>query len=213
MIYRVRENEQLSHIHIHSMADMHTRELDLSTFVTLSPVPEFASWLSVSCHFADNQQFDTHVLLAEDTPVIEQLYRATCEPATPSPSAVHHAAMLQSLLSRAQGTLSPTGREILVRLSPILKRLCARYLLLEKRRKLALDSVANFHLRNGAQLHCINALADLSPNGLRRSHGMMVNYLYDFEQLERNNTRYLLGDPIACSPEVAALLHSPSARS
>ena len=34
--------------------------------------------------------------------------------------------------------------------------LAARYLLIEKRRKYALDPVANFHLRNGAELFRLN---------------------------------------------------------
>jgi hypothetical protein len=93
-------------------------------------------------------------------------------------------------------------------LAPILTRLCARYLLHEKRRKLALDSVANFHLRNGAQLYRINALADTSKNGMQCSHGMMVNYLYDFACVKENNARYLLGEPIARSPQVQAIIDS-----
>ena len=47
-------------------------------------------------------------------------------------------------------------------------RLCAQYLYSEKRRKGAVDSVANFHLRNGATLWRINWLADLSPRGLTK---------------------------------------------
>ncbi len=43
-----------------------------------------------------------------------------------------------------------------------LMRLCARYLYLEKRRNQAVNSVANFHLRNGAVLWRINWRADLS---------------------------------------------------
>ena len=41
-------------------------------------------------------------------------------------------------------------------------------------RGLALDPVANFHLRNGASLLRLNWRADLSTAGLRRSHGLMV---------------------------------------
>jgi hypothetical protein len=42
-----------------------------------------------------------------------------------------------------------TCLQVDVRLKPILLRLCARYVLQERRRGLALDPVANFHLRNG----------------------------------------------------------------
>ena len=67
-----------------------------------------------------------------------------------------------------------------------LMRLCAQYLYLEKRRNLAFDSVANFHLRNGASIWRINWLADLSPRGLTNSCGLMVNYRYFIENLEQN---------------------------
>ena len=46
------------------------------------------------------------------------------------------------------------------------------------------DSVARFHLRNGARLERINWLSDTSVAGMRRAAGMMVNYLY-----HRNNPR------------------------
>jgi hypothetical protein len=41
-------------------------------------------------------------------------------------------------------------------LAPVLLRLCALYLVHERRRNLALDPVANFHLRNGAELWRVN---------------------------------------------------------
>lgn len=43
-------------------------------------------------------------------------------------------------------------------------------------RGLALDPVANFHLRNGAAVMQLNWHADTSPAGLRRSHGIMVGW-------------------------------------
>ena len=51
-----------------------------------------------------------------------------------------------------------------------------RYLYQEKRRNQALDSVANFHLRNGATLWRLNWLADPSLRGMANSCGIMVNY-------------------------------------
>jgi hypothetical protein len=60
-------------------------------------------------------------------------------------------------------------------LRPLLVRLCAAYLYRERRRSSALDPVAHFHLRNGALLWRINWRADLSAEGLRRSHGLMVS--------------------------------------
>lgn len=48
--------------------------------------------------------------------------------------------------------------------------------------------------------------ADTSERGLERSHGIMVNYRYDLDQLSVNNKAYLLQRKVAASPEVEALL-------
>ena len=61
----------------------------------------------------------------------------------------------------------------------LLMRLAARYLLQERRRNAALDPVANFHLRNGAQLWRLNWGADSGERCARQSFGMMVNYRCD----------------------------------
>ncbi len=53
-----------------------------------------------------------------------------------------------------------------------------------------MDEVARFHLRNGAALHAINWMGDVSRHGLQASAGMMVNYLYDLPQLESNAARF-----------------------
>ena len=73
-------------------------------------------------------------------------------------------------------------------------------------RGLALDPVANFHLRNGAAVLQLNWRADLSPAGLRRSHGLMVNYSYDLPRLHDNNRAYLVDGRVTAAPEVQALL-------
>jgi hypothetical protein len=56
--------------------------------------------------------------------------------------------------------------------------LCAYYLVEVTRDGEPDDSVARFHLRNGARLERINWLGNPSPAGLRQSAGLMVNYLY-----------------------------------
>ena len=55
----------------------------------------------------------------------------------------------------------------------------------------SLDPVARFHLGNGARLERINWLADVSPKGLRQSLGLMVNYVYALEDVERNHESYV----------------------
>ncbi|KAF9944923.1 hypothetical protein BGZ72_001833 [Mortierella alpina] len=74
-----------------------------------------------------------------------------------------------------------------------------RYILLEKRRHLALDPVANFHLRNGACAHRLNWLGDTSSKGMEESFGMMINYLYSLDHIEMNNQQYLQDGTISVS--------------
>jgi malonyl-CoA decarboxylase len=68
--------------------------------------------------------------------------------------------------------------------------LCAQYLLYAKREHEPADSVARFHLANGASLERLNWMADTSPAGLQRSFGLMANYLYNPDNLERNHEIY-----------------------
>jgi malonyl-CoA decarboxylase len=52
------------------------------------------------------------------------------------------------------------------------------------------DPVARFHLGNGARLERLNFLGDTSGNGLEQSHGLMVNYLYELDDIEKNHEAY-----------------------
>ena len=69
-----------------------------------------------------------------------------------------------------------------------------------------LNSVARFHLGNGARLEAIHADADRSANGLRQSHGVMVNYVYDLGRIEENLVALAEFDQVAASPAVTALV-------
>lgn len=72
----------------------------------------------------------------------------------------------------------------------LLRTYCVKYLYQAKRRGNALDSVANFHLKNGACIYRLNGLADKSEKGLKSSFGFMVNYKYDIPMIERNQLEY-----------------------
>ncbi|SLJ94055.1 malonyl-CoA decarboxylase domain-containing protein [Novosphingobium mathurense] len=88
-----------------------------------------------------------------------------------------------------------------------LKHLAARYLVEAKGKGgEPLDPVARFHLGNGARLEAIHANADLSANGQKQSHGVMVNYLYDLDEIEANYFALTEVGTIACSKAVQALL-------
>jgi malonyl-CoA decarboxylase len=68
-----------------------------------------------------------------------------------------------------------------------------------------LDSVARFHLGNGARLERINWNADPSPKGLAQSYGMMVNYVYDLGDVEKNHEQYFTRHAVAHSSAVERL--------
>jgi|TARA_R100000005_G_scaffold126_1_gene64 malonyl-CoA decarboxylase len=94
------------------------------------------------------------------------------------------------------------------RLKPLLMRLCARYLIQEKRGSSPLDPVARFHLGNGASVARLNWLGDTSVKGLRQSAGLLVNYAYDLDEVEEHHEAFLNRGEIACAPAVKKLLAS-----
>ncbi|MDR3461404.1 MAG: malonyl-CoA decarboxylase [Beijerinckiaceae bacterium] len=64
------------------------------------------------------------------------------------------------------------------------------------------DPVANFHLGNGARLERINWPGDLSPKGMHDSYGLMVNYLYHLDHIEKNHESFVNNGEIVVSPGV-----------
>ena len=75
-------------------------------------------------------------------------------------------------------------------LRSVLLKLACRYLGTEKHRGKPLDKVCGFHVGNGAELHKVHFGADLSRGGLSNSYGVMANYLYDTEQLAKNQANF-----------------------
>ena len=86
-----------------------------------------------------------------------------------------------------------------------LMRLCAYYLLHAKQGKAPLDPVARFHPANGAQIHRLNWMGDTSEAGMRRSFGIMANYMYRMSDLERNYEAYTRDYTIASASDVTRL--------
>ena len=91
------------------------------------------------------------------------------------------------------------------RLREPLEKLAARYLLDIRQNGRPFDPVARFHLGNGARIERINWLADTSSKGFRQSCGMMVNYLYDPDEIEQNVEAFVGEDRIAASAAVRRL--------
>ena len=98
-------------------------------------------------------------------------------------------------------------------LREVLEPLAAHYFLRARSSKgRVIDSVARFHLGNGARLERINWLGDLSPKGLRESAGIMVNYLYRLEDIEKNHEAYANDSEVVASSAVKKLLRNEGRR-
>ena len=163
---------------IKRVVDLLSQEFrNLKVFATLSPVPRFRRWLDEKL-----ASDDAAMLLTEEE---SSSLRVAAPIAGPAPETGAQA--LAAILGY-RGWWRDTA--MLKAVEPVMIRLCARYLLLEGGGKRAPDSVAHFHLSNGARVERINMLADTSDKGLRESAGLMVNYLYDPAHIEENHEAY-----------------------
>ncbi len=111
----------------------------------------------------------------------------------------------RALLADDVWAASETARR---RLQKPLAQLCARYLVQEKRNGRPLDPVARFHLGNGASVGRIDWAADLSEKGLHQALGMMVNYVYDSDDIVENHEAFVREGKVAVSSQVRSLLRN-----
>ena len=103
--------------------------------------------------------------------------------------------------------------ELAGQLRSVVEPLAAYYFLKARTPKGRLiDSVARFHLGNGARLERIDWLGDLSSKALRESAGIMVNYLYRLEDIEKNHEAYANQGTVAASGAVKKLLKNEGRR-
>ena len=71
-------------------------------------------------------------------------------------------------------------------------KLVSHYIVNEKNRDgLPVNDVSRFHLGNGAILEDVIINANISENGFKRSFGVMVNYLYELKNIEKNHEEYM----------------------
>ncbi|MGO1074740.1 malonyl-CoA decarboxylase domain-containing protein [Inquilinus sp. CA228] len=115
------------------------------------------------------------------------------------------AAARDLLSALAAGGIDAVGAD--KALKPALTGLCARYLAAELRPNgRPIDPVARFHLGNGARLERLNWAGDTAPKGLEQGWGLLVNYLYDPAELERNHEAFVNAGKVATSRAVARQL-------
>jgi malonyl-CoA decarboxylase len=93
---------------------------------------------------------------------------------------------------------------------PLMRAAAYYFLHARNSRGLPLDPVARFHLGNGARLEQLHFLADASENGIGHANGIMVNYLYDLDDIEKNHEAFAENRTIVASNAVKRLARSAS---
>src|SRR5580658_6888320 len=93
---------------------------------------------------------------------------------------------------------------------PLLRAAAWYYMRARNSRGLPVDSVARFHLGNGARLERLDFLADASERALKQSYGLMVNYLYDLDYIERNHEAYAQQRTIVAANAITRLVTAPA---
>src|SRR5262245_44867506 len=93
---------------------------------------------------------------------------------------------------------------------PLLRAAAWYFLNGKSRNGTPVDPVARFHLGNGARLERINWLADTSERGIAQSHGLMVNYLYDLADIEKNHEAFAQQRIVVASSAVTQTTTTPS---
>jgi malonyl-CoA decarboxylase len=107
---------------------------------------------------------------------------------------------LEALLARVNDETVPDMAGISPALRAEITAHCVEYLLRAKRNGQPVDPVARFHLANGARLERLNWMGDPSRAGIRRSLGLMVNYVYRLADVERNHEAYARHGKVVVSP-------------
>jgi malonyl-CoA decarboxylase len=86
-------------------------------------------------------------------------------------------------------------------------KLVAYYLIKEKDLKgFPVGDVTRFHLRNGAMINDIVINANVSEAGFKRSFGVMVNYLYELNNIEKNHEDFINTKKIIYSKKLQKFL-------
>ena len=165
----------------------------LETFVTLSPLPGFRTWVKGLVDDPENgpSYAEWTEKLSENGALSPDLIQALS--ATARNQLYQLLQSTKSADTADDDSLHPSSMETqLEALKPLLVNLAAHYLVMAKNRRSGkpLDPVAGFHIHNGAEVHRINFAADLSRKGLLRSFGVMTNYRYRLDHVEKNKASF-----------------------
>src|SRR4051812_27039005 len=138
----------------------------ITRFSTLSPVPGFRRWLEQRLDSAGTEaaNADAAVFSEDEAKRLVTVAGGILVDAIDA---------FRTLIGEGEWWRDPDRVEVLR--APLL-RLCATYLTRPSKGVSAIDSVARFHLGNGARLERINWLGNTSVRGIKESFGLMVNY-------------------------------------
>ncbi|MDQ8183029.1 malonyl-CoA decarboxylase [Pelagicoccus sp. SDUM812005] len=164
------------------------RELpNLKRFSTLSPIPGYLNWLK------SELAAERIKLLPAEAKALKP-FAADAKP-------------VDFLANALKGASWHRDNALSDALKPVLLRYCAIYLQQAKRpgRRTTLDPVAHFHLTNGARIEQLNWMGDTSPKGMQESAGIMINYLYRLDRIERYHEDYHSEGKVNASKPVIAL--------
>ncbi|PLC51330.1 malonyl-CoA decarboxylase [Pollutimonas subterranea] len=142
----------------------------LKSFATLSPIPGFVDWLG-----------------KQDGKAMQELLHDKADKQQAQDDASAGQKWVERLQAAAGGKVSEAVQRTGLRLAVL-------YLKSMKNGQ-PIDAVARFHLGNGARIERVNWAADCSPKGMAQSSGIMVNYLYDLDQLDDNLALLAAGKP------------------
>lgn len=157
----------------------------LTQFSTLSPIPGFCRWLQ-----KQKQQGETSLIDASQWNWLEPALAVELINVEFTPEQQE---FLQNLVTYYLARVRKKSRD-------------------DSTISFAMDPVAHFHLSNGAKIERVNWMADSSPNGLKQSVGMMVNYLYELPNIESNSRKYSEQGTIVLSGKINKRLKSPHIR-
>ena len=171
---------------------------EIDTFSTLSPIPGFRKWMEQKLIHNKTTFVDPSLFTNMEREELTKLFKCQTED-------MGHA--LISLFDNniwTEGKFKQEEEEVL---KGVLMGLAARYVAEEKHRGKPLCPVARFHCKNGAEIFRLNWKADLSRQGMQRSAGIMVNYLYRLDSIQENHIKYELYDSIKINDSVMKLIY------
>ena len=99
------------------------------------------------------------------------------------------------------------GDSRIIKNQEAMMKLVAHYIVNEKNQQgLPVNDVSRFHLGNGAIVEDVIINANVSEQGFKRSYGVMVNYLYELKNIEKNHEDYMNNNKVIVSDKIKKYL-------